>query len=99
MEPWAWTERDTVGRGLRQALTGGPLDLASFPAPDLRSWPPIVSERKVKEVEFVQIMDEPHYILRGGNDRKPETGWPDGGHQPYLVARDPDRERLVLSAK
>jgi hypothetical protein len=99
MEPWAWTERDELGRGLRQALTGGPVDLAGFPATDAASWSRVLGDRKVKEVEFVRIMDEPYYVLRGGGQRPAETGWPDGGHQPYFVSRDPDRERFVVSAK
>jgi hypothetical protein len=99
MEPWDWTERDVVGRGLRQALTGGALDLTTFPAADAASWSRAIGDRRIKEVEFVRIMDEPHYILRDGDDRLPETGWPDGGHQPYFVSRDPDRNRLVVSAK
>lgn len=99
MEPWAWTERDGLGRGLRQALTGGPLDLSAFPATNAETWARVLGDRTVKEVEFVRIMDEPYYVVRGSRDRQAETGWPDGGHQPYFVMRDPDRERIVLSAK
>jgi hypothetical protein len=99
MEPWAWTERDELGRGLRQSLTGGALDIASFPTPAAASWSRVQGNLRIKEVEFARIMDEPYYVLRTGDEAQPKTGWPDGGHQPYFVARDPDRNRFVVSAK
>jgi hypothetical protein len=99
MEPWAWTERDELERGLRQALTGGSVDLSTFPPADAATWRRVLGDRVVKEVEFARLMDEPYYLLRDGGNRGVETGWPDGGHQPYFISRDPDRHRLVVSAK
>jgi hypothetical protein len=99
MEPWAWTERDGLNRGLRQALSGGPVDLSDFPLASGETWARLLGSRPVKEVEFVRIMDEPYYVVRNTQDGEAVTGWPDGGHQPYFVARDPDRDRFVVSAK
>src|SRR4030095_3648262 len=31
MEPWAWTEKDEIERGIRQAFAGSPRDLEQFP--------------------------------------------------------------------
>jgi uncharacterized iron-regulated membrane protein len=99
MEPWAWTEKDQIERPIRQAFASGPGDLDEFRPMDLSAWSNILSDRQVKEVEFERILDEPHYIVRTSPNDKTLVGWPDGGHQPYFVARDPDNARFVVSAK
>jgi hypothetical protein len=98
MEPWAWSEKDAIKREIRQAFTGGPLDLASFPAMDSAAWSRMLEGRPVKEIEFARILDEPYYVVRTSPDEKALVGWPDGGHQPYFVARDPDAAHLVVAA-
>jgi hypothetical protein len=98
MEPWAWTEKDGIEREVRQAFTGGPLDLASFPRMDSAAWERVLGGRPAKEIEFVRILDEPFYIVRTSPDEHALVGWPDGGHQPYFVSRDPDAARLVVAA-
>ena len=71
MEPYAWTR----ARGLEvpsDALAGGRLDLARFPAVDPRAWAPLVEGRAVKEIELLRIQDDPYYLVHttpgmGGN--------------------------------
>jgi uncharacterized iron-regulated membrane protein len=99
MEPWAWTEQDEVESGVRQAFDRGALDLAHFPAFDAPVWSELLKGRALKEVELTNLLDEPHYIARTSPDSKALVGWPDGGHQPYFVSRDPDNARIVIAAK
>ena len=63
MEPYAWTN----ARGLavpRDALSGGPLDLARFPAWETPEWARIAAGHPVKEIELLRIQDDPYYALR-----------------------------------
>jgi uncharacterized iron-regulated membrane protein len=96
MEPWAWTENDEVQRGVRQAFANGVRDLTVFPTFDAARWTPILAGRTPKEIEFVRVLDDPSYIVRTSPNEKSLVGWPDGGHQPYFVSRDPDGARFVV---
>ena len=65
MDPYAWNN----ARGLdvpRDALSGGPLDLARFPAMDSRAWHRVAGGRPVKEIGLLRIQDEPYYAVRVG---------------------------------
>jgi hypothetical protein len=99
MEPWAWTERDEIQRGIRQAFASNPRDLAQFSKPDAAVWTEVLAGRAAKEIEFARVLDDPFYIVRTSPETKALDGWPDGGHQPYFVSRDPDAARFVVSAK
>ena len=55
-----------------------------------QSWAPILAGSAAKEIEFARILDEPSYIVRTSPEEKALVGWPDGGHQPYFVSRDPE---------
>jgi hypothetical protein len=99
MEPWAWTEKDEIERGIRQAFAGSPRDLTAFTKIDVNSWTGILAGQSAKEIEFARILDEPYYIVRTSPNEKALVGWPDGGHQPYFVSRDPDNARFVVSAR
>ena len=99
MEPWAWTEKDQVQRGVRNAFSSGISDIAVFPAFDAARWSEILAGRIPKEVEFLRILDDPAYIVRTSPDEESLVGWPDGGHQPYFVSRDPDAARFVVPLK
>jgi PepSY-associated TM region len=96
MEPWAWTEHDGIERGIRQAFSTGALDLGKFPKFDPASWAQVLEGRPLKEIEFAGILGEPYYIARTSPEERAIVGWPDGGHQPYFVSRDPDKARLVI---
>jgi hypothetical protein len=99
MEPWAWTEHDQIQRGVRQAFGNAPRDLAQFPKMDAGSWAGMLAARPAKEIELATILDEPSYIVRSSPETIQTVGWPDGGHQPYFISRDPDDARVIVSAK
>ena len=95
MEPYGWTS----ARGLevpRDALSGGGLELARFPAMDGRAWDRVAGGRPVKEIELLRIQDEPYYAVRVGAGPVETAGVPpesrasvDGGRElsrPLLVA-------------
>ena len=98
MEPHPWAGV----RGLelpRDALSGGPLELARFPAIDAGTWGRVSSGRPVKEIELLRIQDDPYYLVRMGPDdpaptgaaRPPRAGAGGGGNvdsRPILVAAD-----------
>jgi uncharacterized iron-regulated membrane protein len=98
MEPWAWTEHDSVERGIRQAFSSADLESARFPALDRAALAQLLDGRALKEIEFANIFGEPFYIARTSPEDQGLVGWPDGGHQPYFVSRDPDAARLLISA-
>jgi hypothetical protein len=81
MEPWDWVNRGGSGAELRQALTGGPLDLAQFPPIDLTAWNQMLPAQAAKEVELLRIQGNPYYAVRGANPR------------PLLLAANPLRAR------
>jgi uncharacterized iron-regulated membrane protein len=98
MEPWDWTLRDEVEKKIETAFNATPQDLGRFQEFDTQTWSQIVGTRVLKEIEFTNILDEPHYIARTSPDDQSLVGWPDGGHQPYFISRDPDNARIVLAA-
>jgi uncharacterized iron-regulated membrane protein len=98
MEPWAWTERDGIERGIRQAFSDRSAGLSSFSTFDRAAWAQMLDGRPVKEIEFTHILGEPYYLARTSPGEESLVGWPDGGHQPYFVSRDPDSARLVIAA-
>jgi hypothetical protein len=66
MQPWDWTTTEGgSGAGLRQAFTGRALNLATFPVPEAAAWKQALGGRVPKEVEFVNVQGEPHYLVRG----------------------------------
>ena len=81
MEPWDWVNRGDSGAELRQALTGGPLDLAQFPPIDLDAWNQLLRAHTAKEVELLRIQGNPYYAVRGADPR------------PLLLAVNPLRAR------
>ena len=71
MQPFDWTSTEGgSGAGLRQAFTGRPLDLGSFPLPNGAAWTAALNGRAPKEIEFVNVQGDPHYLVRGV-DAKP----------------------------
>jgi hypothetical protein len=98
MEPWDWTLRDEVEKSIEQAFNSETLDLGKFQPFDASAWSGILGGRALKEVEFTNILDEPHYIARTSPDATWIVGWPDGGHQPYFISRDPDNARIIIAA-
>ena len=68
MEPYFWASGGGTGYRIPQALSGGPLDLASFPASDAGTWYRVLDGRSPKEIRFVRIQNEPYFVARVNND-------------------------------
>ena len=100
MEPWYWSSNDGgLDEGVDRAFAAGPLDPSRFPAMAPPAWKHVLEGRPVKEIEFTQILGNPHYVVRSAPEQPPEPGWPDGGHQPYYVMRGgTGQERLIIAA-
>jgi PepSY-associated transmembrane protein len=65
MEPFPGPAGPGTGGGLRQALSGGPLNLPGFPPVDTASWNQVLPDRSIKEIDFLRIQGDPHYVVRG----------------------------------
>jgi hypothetical protein len=100
MEPWDWTTADnSLEEATREAFPAGPGDLQHYPLIDPIAWQSVMGNARVKEIELVALMDEPHYIVRSASGLPPVSGPPDGGHQPYYVMRGIDPDRWVIAAE
>ena len=97
MDPYGWN--NAAGLEVpRDALSGGRLDLADFPAMDGRAWERVAGGQPVKEIELLRIQDDPYYVVRAGAGPVetagvlPDRGTNvDGGGEapgPLLVAAD-----------
>ena len=64
MEPYFWASGGGTGNRIPQALSGGSLDLASFPAVDAGTWYQVLDGRSPKEIRFVRIQNEPYFVVR-----------------------------------
>ena len=73
MEPFARTSAPGL-EVPRDALSGGPLELARFPAPDAGALARIAGGRPVKEIELLRIQDDPYYLVRVGRHDPAEAG-------------------------
>ena len=65
MDPYAWNNAGGLDVP-RDAFSGGPLDLARFPAIDSRAGHRVAGGRPVKEIDLLRIQDEPYYAVRVG---------------------------------
>jgi hypothetical protein len=65
MEPFFWASGGGTGDSIPQSLSGGAVDLASFPKIDALAWDAAMTGRPVKEIEFRRIQDRPFYVARG----------------------------------
>jgi hypothetical protein len=67
MEPFFWASGGGTGDRIPQALSGGPLDIDSFPTVDAPVWHRVLSGHSPKEVEFARIQNEPYFIATIGD--------------------------------
>ena len=89
MEPFGWASGSGLSAApLQRALSGGPLEVADFPAIDASSWDRLVEDQALKEIEYTRIQGEPFFILR-----TVRTGEP-GSASPILVKADTLQTRL-----
>jgi uncharacterized iron-regulated membrane protein len=84
MEPWDWASSGGLGDGMREAFSGGPLDLTQFPAMLPGPWTSMFPYNEIKEVELLRIQGDAYYAVRG--DRL----------DPQLVHVEPLRIRREL---
>ena len=95
MEPFEWSN----AAGLEvdgETFTGGPLDLAQFPAADAAAWAAVANGRAIKEVDLARIQGEPYYVVHLDTpDRKLQA---ERLHQPYYVTGRAERDRLLVAA-
>jgi hypothetical protein len=98
MEPFDWTRAEGLEVD-REVLSGGPADLAAFPAMEPQAWSRLLAGRAIKEVEFTRIQDTDYFLVR----HAPEGAYGEGDrerlHQPYPVngRRDPNRVLVAAS--
>ena len=96
MEPFGWTNAPDL-RIDRHVFTGGPLQLAQFPAMDAAAWSRVTNGRVMKEVELVRIQDEPYFVVhsteQAGPDLKRERL-----HQPYYITGRAEEQRMLVAA-
>lgn len=70
MEPWFWSSRGGLGAGVRQALTGGELDMSLFPAINTTAWDRILPEQDIKEIDFRRIQGKPYFLVSDGGAKR-----------------------------
>ncbi|MYD86280.1 MAG: hypothetical protein F4137_03530 [Acidobacteria bacterium] len=97
MDPYAWNNASGLDVP-RHALSGGPLDLASFAAVDGGAWERVAGGQPVKEIELLRIQDDPYYAVRVGAgpeetagvspERRANVDGGSGPSGPLLVAAD-----------
>jgi hypothetical protein len=95
MEPYEWTN----AQGLEvdsEALSGGPVEVARFPAATAAAWAGVAQGRAIKEVELARIQDEPYYVVHlDAPERRLRA---ERLHQPYYVTGRAERDRLLVAA-
>ena len=96
MEPFAWTSAPDL-RIPREALTGGDLQLARFPAMQPEPWAALLGGRALKEVDFVRLQDEPYFVVRS-TERAGAEVKRERLHQPYYITGRAERDRMVVAA-
>lgn len=98
MEPFEWTNAQGLSVR-RNALSGGPLELARFERIDRQAWSNLLGDDSLKELEFLRIQDEPYYLARTAGPAHGELARRERLHQPYIVSggRRVVGERLVAA--
>jgi len=95
MEPWSWASEGGLGDGMREAYSGGPLELAAFPAMDRAAWEPMFPKTPLKEIDFLRIQGVAYYAVRG-NQPDPVLV----SASPLQIRREPfSMESLVGKAR
>ncbi len=96
MEPFAWTNATGLEVD-RDTMTGGPVDLAQFPALDALAFARLSGEQPIKEIEFTRIQDEAYYVVRLGHAASNAAR--ERLHQPYPITGLAERDRLLVAAR
>lgn len=97
MEPFAWTSSEGLAVR-RDALTGGPVDLAQFPQVDATRWAPLLAGRALKELELRRIQDEPYYLARYTVTDPAAEPKRERLHQPYYIYGRAEPQNMLVAA-
>jgi hypothetical protein len=95
MEPWDWTNTQGIAID-REALTGGRIDLAGFPAPDGPALTALAAPRVIKEIGLQRIQGEHYYELRTVEPIGTTAAKAERLHQPYAVGGRGEQGRLLV---
>lgn len=98
MEPWGLgTSGGREGGGLREQFATGPANLSQYSLPKPAVWSALAEGRDIKEIELVQVQDQPHFLVRtqpeagrGGSEQR--------GHQTSFIARTDLSQQLLVNA-
>ncbi len=96
MEPFAWTNATGLEVD-RSVLTGGRVELASFPAVDPAAWSRALDGRAIREVEYARIQDEHYYVVRQAPGTAPSPRR-ERLHQPYPVGGQSEPDQILMAA-
>jgi hypothetical protein len=96
MEPFAWTNAPDL-RIPRDVFTGGPLQLASFPAFDREKWSTLLNGRVIKEVDLLRIQDHPYFVVHSTEQAGPDVKR-ERLHQPYYIIGRAEQQRTLVAA-
>ncbi len=98
MEPWDWTRRE--GMQFRDdMLSGGAPTLSQFAPMHPATWEQLSGGGTIREVEYVQIQDEPYYVVRRAAEQPEATQRAERLHQPYAVRGRVEPNRFVVNAR
>jgi uncharacterized iron-regulated membrane protein len=97
MEPFEWTNAEGIAVP-RQALSGGRLELASYPAMDTSAWNRLLDGAALKEVELVRMQGEHYYVVHRAVEDGRDLGKRERLHQPYPVNGRVGPDRLIVAA-
>jgi hypothetical protein len=99
MEPWSWASAPGLQGNLRGLLTGGALDPEEFPQLEASAWKGLLTDRKLKEIEYTRIQGEPYFIARSVPAGEVQERRTDRVRQEYDVQFSADPDRTLISAK
>jgi PepSY-associated TM region len=97
MEPFEWTNAEGLPIGT-ETLTGGPIELARFPAFDAAPWNALMNGRTLKEIELKRIQGEPYYLARytlAASEPDPRR---ERLHQPYSIGGRGEPQQMLVDA-
>ncbi len=97
MEPWEWTNANGLEVD-RAALTGGRVDMASYPSLDGAALMALAEPRVIKEVGYQRIQGDHYYSLRTVAPAGAVPSKAERLHQPYAVGGRGEQGRLLVRA-
>jgi hypothetical protein len=97
MEPFEWTNAEGIAVP-RQALSGGRLELASYPAMDSSAWNRLLDGAALKEVELVRMQGAHYYVVHRAVEDGRDLGKRERLHQPYPVNGRVGPDRMIVAA-